>query len=187
MAKKYTQQNINELRRTDRQKDEIFTREFLKTAPFCSIANAVDGQPFIHSNIFVYDDKTNQIYFHTAKEGRFRYNIENNAKVCFTVAEMGRLLPSPTALNMSMEYKSVVIFGKVTIIEDDAEAESALKILVEKYFPHLKYGVDYSKVTINDLKRTTVFKLEIERWSGKEKQVEEDFPGAFDYSISKTN
>jgi hypothetical protein len=181
MAKEYGSGDINELRRKDRQKDDEFIKSFLKTSAYCSIANVNDGQPFIHSNVFVYDEESHAIYFHTAAEGRFRFNIENNSKVSFTISEMGRLLPAKRAINMSVEYKSVVVFGKVSVIEDESEAEKFLRILTEKYFPHLTYGKDYNAITESELKLTTTYKLEIEKWSGKEKKADDDFEGAFYY------
>ena len=94
---------------------------------------------------------------------------------------MGRLLPSPTALNMSVEYTSVVIFGNISIIEDAGESEKALRMLTEKYFPHLKYGEDYNVIKPEELKLTSVYRINIDKWSGKQKKVEDEFPGAFYY------
>lgn len=182
MSKDYSTVPINELRRKDRSADDSFIKTFLHESPFCSIANINDNQPFIHSNIFVYDEQNHAIYFHTAKEGRFRFNIENNSKVCFSTAEMGRLLPAEVALEFSVEYKSVVVFGKVSIIENDSDAQYALQNLLDKYFPHLKPGADYRGIVPEELKRTTVYKLSIEKWSGKIKKAADNFPGAFFYN-----
>ena len=63
-----------------------------------------------------------------------------------------------------------------------SEAEHALQILLDKYAPHLKPGRDYRPIQVEELKRTSVCRIDIESWSGKQKQVEEEFPGAFWYS-----
>ena len=94
---------------------------------------------------------------------------------------MGRLLPAERALNFSVEYKGVTIFGRVSIVEETEEAKKALQLLSDKYFPHLKPGVDYATASPEELRRTTVFCIQIDEWSGKQKQVEADFPGAFYY------
>jgi nitroimidazol reductase NimA-like FMN-containing flavoprotein (pyridoxamine 5'-phosphate oxidase superfamily) len=118
---------------------------------------------------------------HGAPVGRTQANIERDARCCFSVSEMGRMLPHETAFGMSVEYAGVIVFGRVSIVEDAAEAQHALEILVEKYFPHLRPGEDYRTITPAELARTAVYRVDIEQWSGKRKEVEPDFPGAFYY------
>jgi len=185
MPKNYDNIPINEMRRKDRATDDQFIKDFLHKAAYCTIAHIDGDQPFQHSNIFYFDKPGNSIYFHTASEGRFKHNIENNQKVCFTVAEMGRLLPADVALEFSVEYTGVIVFGHVQIIKDKIEAKTALQKLLDKYFPHLKPDKDYRSTTDEELKRTTVYQLQIDQWSGKRKKVEDDFEGAFYYGDFK--
>lgn len=173
---------INEIRRKDRAKGDDWSKNFLKTAPFAAIATLHNGQPFINHNIFYYDEEKNCIYFHTAKEGRMRFNIDDNAAVCLSAGEMGRLLPADVALEFSVEYKSVVVFGKAEIIDDEELAGSALKKLMNKYFPRHEPGKDYREIMPEEIKRTSVYKISIEYLSGKEKKADENFPGAFLYN-----
>jgi nitroimidazol reductase NimA-like FMN-containing flavoprotein (pyridoxamine 5'-phosphate oxidase superfamily) len=56
-----------------------------------------------------------------------------------------------------------------------------LQLLVDKYFPHLRPGRDYSPIAVEELERTSVYRIQIEEWSGKRKQVADEFPGAFTY------
>ena len=92
---------------------------------------------------------------------------------------MGRLLPAPEALEFSVEYAGVVTFGAGRVVEDQDEARTALQMLLDKYAPHLRPGVDYRATTDDELKRTAVYRIDIEAWSGKQKEVPEDFPGEF--------
>jgi nitroimidazol reductase NimA-like FMN-containing flavoprotein (pyridoxamine 5'-phosphate oxidase superfamily) len=139
-----------------------------------------DGQPFLNSNLFVFDEERHCLYMHTHRTGRTRDNVAGNGRVAFSAAAMGRLLPAPEALEFSVEYCGVVAFGRGTIVEDTDEARHGLRILLEKYAPHLRYGGDYRATTDEELRRTAVYRIDIEAWSGKQKEVEEDFPGAFD-------
>ena len=142
----------------------------------------VDGdQPFINSNLFVYDEATHAIYMHTAQVGRTPHNVAGNARVCFSVSEMGRLLPADTALGMSVEYAGVTVFGTITIVESAEEQERALYLLLGKYFGHLRTGDDYAPIVPEELARTTVYRIAIQEWSGKRKQEAADFPGALRY------
>ena len=57
----------------------------------------------------------------------------------------------------------------------------ALQMLLDKYFGHLRPGRDYRAITDGELERTAVYRLDIERCSGKMKEEEVDFAGAFLY------
>jgi nitroimidazol reductase NimA-like FMN-containing flavoprotein (pyridoxamine 5'-phosphate oxidase superfamily) len=107
--------------------------------------------------------------------------VAANERVCFSISEMGRLLPADVALEFSVEYAGVTIFGRASIITDEAEQTYALQMLLDKYFPHLRPGQDYRAITSEELQKTAVYRIEIEQWSGKRKQVAVDFPGAFFY------
>jgi len=171
----------NEMRRRDRAKEENWIREFLHKAPVGNLATAAAGQPFVNMNTFVYHEEKQAIYFHTARQGRTRDTIVENPHVCFSASEMGRLLPAKEAMHFSVEFNSVVVFGTCAIVDDETEAKSGLQLLLDKYFPHLKPGRDYRAVVPEELKLTAVYRIDIAEWSGKQKAVEEDFPGAFFY------
>jgi len=181
MPKDYSKIPINKARRQDRETDEFAVKDFLKTAPYCSIANIHNGQPFIHTNTFYFDEQENAIYFHTAAEGRFRFNVENNNKACLSISTMGRLLPAKEAMEFSVEYEGALVFGTVEIIKDNLIRKRVLQQLLDKYFPHLKADVDYTSTTDKELKLTAVYQLNIEQMSGKKKQEANDFEGAFYY------
>jgi uncharacterized protein len=180
MPKEYAALPYHEVRRSDRAvEDEGWIKEMLRRAPIGYLATVHESQPFINSNLFVYDEETHAVYTHTARYGRTRSNVDGDERVCFSVSEMGRLLPAPEALEFSVEYAGVVIFGRATVIEDVEEGKRALQLLLDKYAPHLKPGVDYRPTTDEELKRTAVYKIQIDSWSGKKKEVDADFPGAF--------
>ena len=145
------------------------------------LATVHEGQPFVNSNIFVYDETRHAIYLHTARTGRTRDNLEAESLVAFTVYETGRLLPADEALEFSIEYGGVVVFGTARVVHDPSEAEEGLQLLLDKYAPHLRPGRDYRPITAGELKRTSVFRLDIESWSGKRKYERNDFPGAYRY------
>lgn len=190
MTPDYARLPINQARRSDRAvEDEDWMRSFLRQAPVGVLATAYEGQPFINSNLFVYDEAAHAIYLHTANRGRLRFNVEasaaesevGSAAVCFHVFEMGRLLPADTALEFSVEYGGVMVFGQGRVVDDWEEARHGLQLLLDKYFPHLRPGQDYRAIVDEELARTAVYRIDVEAWSGKRKAVGEDFPGAFWY------
>ena len=157
------------MRRRDRAKDDEWIRAFLEAAPFGFLATVADGRPFLHANLFVYDESAHALYFHTARTGRTRSNLDEPAPVTFSAGVMGRLLPAAEALEFSVEYASVVVFGQGSVVTDEDEAYRALQLLLDKYAPHLRPGEDYRPTTSEELGRTAVYRVDVEAWSGKEK------------------
>jgi nitroimidazol reductase NimA-like FMN-containing flavoprotein (pyridoxamine 5'-phosphate oxidase superfamily) len=181
MATGRSKRSINEPRRHDRACDDDWIRAFLRSAAWGMLATVSVSQPFINSNLFVYDEERSAIYLHTARQGRTRSNLDGDGRVCFSAAEMGRILPDTIALEFSVEYASVVVFGRGSVVDDDEQKASALQLLLDKYAPHLKPGRDYRPANQEELDRTSVFRIEIESWSGKQNEKPEDHPGAFEW------
>lgn len=182
MPKDYSTLPVTQSRRIDRAiDDDAWIADMLRRAPYAALATVHDGQPFVNTNLFVYNEGEHAIYLHTARVGRTRANVEGEERVCLSVSEMGRLLPAERSFEFSVEYAGVAVFGRVSMVKDPAEAERCLQLLCDKYFPHLKPGEDYRTPTLAELKRTSVYRIDIKSWSGKRKAVADDFPGAFRY------
>ncbi|MDR3577006.1 MAG: pyridoxamine 5'-phosphate oxidase family protein [Anaerolineaceae bacterium] len=162
--------------------DEAWIRAMLHGAATGCLATCQQDQPYLTTNLFVYDESQNVIYLHSGRKGRILKAVEANQRVCFSVSQMGRLLPGASAPSMSVEYASVVVFGNATILSEPEESKRALQMLVDKYFPHLQPGRDYRPTETDELAGVAVYRIDIEQWSGKRKQAEPDFPGAFVYN-----
>jgi nitroimidazol reductase NimA-like FMN-containing flavoprotein (pyridoxamine 5'-phosphate oxidase superfamily) len=147
--------------------DDDWIREFLASAQVGHIATRWEEQPFVHSNTFWYDPERHEIYFHTNITGRMRANCERHPQVCFEASRSGKLLPANTAFEFSFQYESVIAFGKVRLLEDAEEQCRALYGLISKYFPGMEPGEHYRPITDQELKRTSVYAIAIEGWTGK--------------------
>ena len=186
MPKDYSTLPANQLRRIDRGvSEDAWIIDLLQRAPVATLATVYEGQPFINTNLFVYEQDKHVIYMHTARSGRTRNNVNEEERVCLSVFEMGRLLPDKIALEFSVEYSGVNIFGRASVI-DGEESQHALQLLCDKYFPHLQPDRDYRPANLLELKRTSVYRIAINSWSGKQKKVADDFPGAFFYGQQGT-
>jgi nitroimidazol reductase NimA-like FMN-containing flavoprotein (pyridoxamine 5'-phosphate oxidase superfamily) len=179
MPKDYLNQPLNQMRRSDRAQDDAWIKAFLKRGDFGVMALSYEDQPFTNTRQYAYDEDSNAIYLHGARKGRTPAVIAANNRVSFSVSTMGRLIPADEALEFSVEFASVMLFGQIMLVDDLAEATHALQLIMDKYFPHLKPVDDYRPIEPKDLKITAVFRIDIESWSGKQKQVEGDPPGAF--------
>ena len=155
-------------RRPEYSRDEAWIRAMLRGGEVAHIATVWDGQPFITPTNFYYDEPGHRLIFHSNVTGRLRANIEHHPTVCAEISELGRYLPSNVALEFSLQYRSVVVFGTAGILSNPEEQRRMLHLLIAKYFGPMQLGKDYRPVTPQELKRTTVYELRIESWSGKE-------------------
>ena len=150
------------------QREDEWIRAFLREAKVGHIASARDGQPFLNSTTFWFDEANHQIVFHSNVAGRIRSNIENNSRVCFEVSELGKMLPANVALEFSLQFRSVIVFGKARLISDAEEVRRVMYGLIHKYFPAMTAGKEFREITDKELKRTSIYAIKIKEWSGKE-------------------
>jgi hypothetical protein len=158
---------INRMRRKELACDDAWIASFLQQARLGYIATRWDEQPFITPTNFWYDPPTHAIYFHSNIIGRLRANVERHPQAAFSASRQGRFLPANTALEFSVQYESVVAFGQVGLLQTSDEKSRALYGLIEKYYPQMKPGQHYRPIQEHELRRTAVYAMSIESWSGK--------------------
>lgn len=173
MPRNYTNQApVAFQRRPHLTRDDDWIRAFLKEVKVGHIATSSDGQSFINPTTFWYDEAHHQIVFHSNVAGRVRSNIESNPKVSLEASELGKLLPSNVALEFSLQFRSVVVFGSARLVTDPAEARHLLYGLIGKYFPSMSAGKEFREITDKELRATSIYVIQIESWSGKENWAE---------------
>jgi nitroimidazol reductase NimA-like FMN-containing flavoprotein (pyridoxamine 5'-phosphate oxidase superfamily) len=180
-VRKYLNKPRAEVRRKeDAVNDEAWLKALLTRGAFGTLGTSYMDQPFITPVLFVYIAEEHKLYIHGAQVGRMRANLEANPNVVFNVSEFGQILPAEKAVSFNVEYRSVTVFGTASVVPDPQKAEAVLQSIMDKYAPHLKPGQDYIPTQPEDLKRTAVFQVDIEEWSGKQ-QLKDDYLDAYDY------
>ena len=133
MSREYIGQNPTAFqRRPHLTKDDAWIRENINSFKVGHVATSVDGQPFINTSTFWYDEAEHQIVFHSNLAGRISSNIEYNPKVSFEASVLGQMLPSNVALEFSLQFRSVVAFGTVRVVTDPDEMRRLLYGLINK-------------------------------------------------------
>lgn len=158
----------NEQRIPEYVRDDDWIRSFLHHARIGHIATHWEGQPFITTSTFWFDEQRNEIIFHSNIVGRIRANIERHTQVCFETSESGDFLPSNVALEFTVQHVGVIVFGTAHVIKENEAKQRALYGLIGKYFPDMVAGKKYRPITNKEMARTSVYTIEIESWSGKE-------------------
>lgn len=106
--------------------------EVLSAQPRGVLAVAGDGgYPYALPLDFYYDAQRGTLQFHCAREGHKLDAIRRSDKVSFCVMDEGFRREGEWALNI----RSVIVFGRIRIVEDDARREEILRRLGLKYYP----------------------------------------------------
>ncbi len=127
-----------------------------------------DGQPLVIPFSYHYDpSKPDRMYLHGAVKSRALEHLANGVPVCVTVTLVDSLVYSRKAMNHSMNYRSVVLFGKATAVTDQSEKLELLDQMVRRYFPGRSAGRDYDPPPPVDLGITAMVEVRIEEWNAK--------------------
>ena len=129
----------------------------------CHVGFAPEGQPFVIPTGYArVDDK---LYIHGSAASRMLRTLSTGVDVCVTVTIIDGLVLARSAFHHSMNYRSVVVFGRATLVEDPEEKMAALLALSE----HIIRGrwADVREPTEQEMRATTVLSLPLVEASAK--------------------
>lgn len=127
-----------------------------------------DGQPFVIPFAYHYDpSQPNRMYLHGSVKSRAVRHLASGAPVCVSVTLVDGLVYSRDAQYHSVNYRSVVCFGRARLIADRAAKEAVLERMTRRYFPGRTLGRDYMPPTAPQMRGTAVLEVCIEEWSAK--------------------
>lgn len=119
-----------------------------------------EGYPYAVPLSYVYSG--NKIYFHCALTGHKLDAIRRNDKVSFCVIDQDAVVPE----KYTTYFRSVIVFGRARVLEDEGEKRAALEALAARYTPDDEPGrlqeIDKS------FKQVCMVELSIEHMTGKE-------------------
>jgi nitroimidazol reductase NimA-like FMN-containing flavoprotein (pyridoxamine 5'-phosphate oxidase superfamily) len=141
--------------------DMIF--RILDEAFVCHIGFVVDGQPFVIPTGYGRIGET--LYIHGSAASRMLRTLSEGVQVCVTVTLVDGLVLARSVFHHSVNYRSVVILGRATLVEDREEKLRALEALTN----HIVHGrwKDARPPTDAELKATAVLALPISEVSAK--------------------
>ncbi|MFZ0276779.1 MAG: pyridoxamine 5'-phosphate oxidase family protein [Candidatus Sulfotelmatobacter sp.] len=129
----------------------------------CHVGFVVDGQPFVIPTS--YGRKEANLYVHGSAASRMLRQLKESIPVCITVTLLDGLVLARSIFNQSMNYRSVVVLGKATLVDDPPEKLEALHLLSEHILPGR--WADTRQPNASELKQTSVLRLPIEEFSAK--------------------
>lgn len=129
----------------------------------CHVGFSVDDQPYVIPTS--YGRSGDSLYIHGSAASRMLRNLGEGVPVCVTVTLLDGLVLARSVFNHSMNYRSVVILGTATVVEDKNQKIEALRVLSEHIIPGRWAEARYPNE--RELKATTVLRLPISEFSAK--------------------
>jgi nitroimidazol reductase NimA-like FMN-containing flavoprotein (pyridoxamine 5'-phosphate oxidase superfamily) len=143
--------------------DRDTVNQILDEAFLCHVGFVADAQPFVIPTSFGRNGDV--LYIHGSAASRMLRNLNQGVAVCVTVTLLDGLVLARSVFNHSMNYRSVVILGTATLVDDPAEKLAALRVLSEHILPHR--WDDSRQPNEKELKATSVLRLAIDEFSAK--------------------
>ena len=154
-----------EMYKKDRQmSDEAAERAFAAGNHGILAVNGDDGYPYAVPVNYVYDN--GKIYIHSAKYGYKIDAVNKDDRVCFSAILNSRVQQD----KFTAAFQSVIAFGRVSFVEDEAEKRRILEQFIYKMSPDfIEGGMKFVNGAIG---KTALLCIVIEEMTGKENMAD---------------
>jgi len=157
-----------------RRKDKEITGadeklEIIAKCKVCRLGLSENNRPYIVplNYGFSHDNGKLTLYFHGAAEGRKMDILKNNDNGCFEIDCDTKLIEGKAPCGYGYEFKSVIGFGKITVLETKEEKINGLNYLM-KHQTGKDVHYDFNE---NELNNVVVFKMLVDEFTGKQKTL----------------
>lgn len=129
----------------------------------CHVGFVVGGSPVVIPT--GYGRLGDQLYIHGSAASRMLRTLGGGVDVCVTVTLIDGLVLARSAFHHSMNYRSVVIFGRARVVEDEGEKVKALHVFTDHVMP--RRWEETRQPTTSELRATLVLSLSLNEASAK--------------------
>ena len=147
---------------------EVFDRDAVNAlldSEYVAHVGFVDAdinEPFVIPMAYARDN--NRILLHGSTGSRLMMQLAKGAQMCVTITKLNAIIVAKSAFNSSMNYESVMIFGKGNRLED-SEKLAAMDLITDRLVPGM---VAYARpTTAKEAAGTMIIELPIEKFSAK--------------------
>jgi nitroimidazol reductase NimA-like FMN-containing flavoprotein (pyridoxamine 5'-phosphate oxidase superfamily) len=163
-----TRRDVPENLRVKREPQRgVYDREtidaILDEALVCHLGFAVDGQPYViptlHARV------GDRLYVHGSAASRMLRHAASDVRICVTVTLLDGLVLARSVFNHSIDYRSVVVLGTPTLVEDVGEKREALRAFTEHVAPGR--WDEARQPTEQELKATWILSVPLDEASAK--------------------
>ena len=149
------------MRRKDREITDIaLIEDVIRNSLVCRLGMSRNDQPYVIPLCFAYSNNT--LYFHSAGDGLKLEILQHNPNVCVEFDLDQEVIRDDNPCKWGMKYRSVIAFGKGSLVENLQEKKKGLDAIVQHYAGR---SFEYDEPAV---KSTVIIKVEIESMTGKE-------------------
>lgn len=141
---------------------ESEARQILADSEYGTLATIdSNGSPYAVALNYVYSPEDNALFFHCYARGLKLENIAAEPRVAFSVVGEQELVPE----RLSTRYRSALVRGRATVVDDDVEKAARLVELSRRLAPD--YEHTFEPAITKHLHKTAVVRIDIESVTGK--------------------
>jgi len=129
----------------------------------CHVAFQHQGQTMMIPT--AYGRTEDNLYLHGSTKNFMLNQILDGQTICISVTHLDGIVIAKSLFHTSVNYRSIVLFGRATLVEDENERINGMKIITENIVKGR-----WDEVALGDenqLKATMVIKFTIEKASAK--------------------
>ena len=152
---------VREPQRAVYDRNEVY--KILDEGFICHLGFSVDGQPYVIPTS--YGRSGDVLYVHGSAASRMLRRLSEEIPVCMTVTLLDGLVLARSVFNHSMNYRSVVVLGTATLVEEPEEKLKALHAISEHIIPGR--WAESRQPNEKELKATSVIRLPLQEFSAK--------------------
>lgn len=143
--------------------DRALADSILDEALVCHVGFEVDGAPYVIPMTYARVDDV--LYIHGASGNHMLRHLAGETQLCVTVTLLDGLVLARSAFHHSMNYRSVMLFGTGTAVQDNEEKRRASAALLEHLVPGR--SSDARPPTDEELRSTLIVRLPVDEGSVK--------------------
>ena len=129
----------------------------------CHVGFVMDRSPVVIPT--GYARKGSDIYIHGSSASRMLRTLTGDVPVCITVTLVDGLVLARSAFHHSINYRSVVVFGRAVLVQEEQEKNEVLRLFTEQVAPGR--WAEVRPPTPRELKGTTVMRVPLDEASAK--------------------
>jgi nitroimidazol reductase NimA-like FMN-containing flavoprotein (pyridoxamine 5'-phosphate oxidase superfamily) len=145
--------------------DEEAVFAILDAGLLCHVGYVIDGQPFVTPTTYWREGR--KLYWHGSAASRMIKAQAGGLPVCVTVSHIDGLVLARSGIAHSMNYRSVMAFGRARLIEGVAARRAAMEAFIDRLYPGR--SVELRPATDNEILQIGLVEMTIEEASAKQR------------------
>lgn len=143
-------------KRAHYDRDTVYS--ILDAGFICHVGYVIDQHPFVTPT--AYWREGDALYWHGSSKSRMLVALEKSPRVCLTVMHLDALVVARSGFHKSINYRSVMIFGKPTKVTAPEDKLAKMQAFVERLYPGR--WPELRPVNKQELKAVTVLGMHID-------------------------